>query len=209
MDKLNECLNSCYTNFNEVSLEATLDNGFAVYDNNYTYLDELKFSIDLSNEIIVHSNNSGIDMLFNDKDYCLDSILVNLGLVDLSSTQSFKSYDASMDEESDSDSTSDVFLRARLDNIVSDLSTVVVSKLMYDNNLIGYRFRLNNGCLDISIDKGNELGIVPYKVGKRVNLKAINGVLASNYECTNKVLFPDISNNDDLCRRLLEVVLST
>lgn len=100
------------------------------------------------------------------------------------------------------------FCKFDVDRITSDLSVVVISKLMYENSLIGYRFRLNNGCLDISIDKGKELGIVPYKIGKRVQLSAINGVLASNYECKNKVLFPDISNDDTLCKKLLESVLS-
>lgn len=100
------------------------------------------------------------------------------------------------------------FSRLNIDKIVSDLSVVVISKLVFEDKLIGYRFRLNNGCLDISIEKGKELGIVPYKIGKRVPLTAINGVLASKYECNNKVLFPDISSDYDLCDRLLKALLS-
>lgn len=100
------------------------------------------------------------------------------------------------------------FSRMNIGNVTSDLSFIVLSKLMYNGTLQGYRFRLNNGCLDISVDKGRELGIVPYKISKRVNLKEINGVFASNYECTHRVLFPDISNDDKLCRTLLQTLLS-
>ena len=174
--------------------------------------DTLKASC--SNKLItLVSDYSGEIGNFTSKDYMIDSYVESI----LSSRHTFDFSNSSMvsdlsadedDEVSDNDGQSASFSRLNIEHITSDLSVVVLSKLIYNNVLMGYRFRLNNGCLDISIDKGRELGIVPYKVCKRVQLTVTNGVYASKYECTNRVLFPDISNDDELCRRLLEVVLS-
>ena len=140
-----------------------------------------------------------------DSDICIDSYVMQI-INYCTHNNIYSLCDDEVDDAVESEHLD--FCKFDVDRITSDLSVVVISKLMYENSLIGYRFRLNNGCLDISIDKGKELGIVPYKIGKRVQLSAINGVLASNYECKNKVLFPDISNDDTLCKKLLESVLS-
>lgn len=167
-----------------------------------------------SNKLItLVSEYSGEIGNFTSKDYMIDNYVEGI----LSSRHTFDFSNSSMvsdlsadedDEVSGNDGQSVSFSRLNIEHITSDLSVVVLSKLIYNNVLMGYRFRLNNGCLDISIDKGRELGIVPYKVCKRVQLTVTNGVYASKYECTHRVLFPDISNDDELCRRLLEVVLS-
>ena len=174
--------------------------------------DTLKASC--SNKLItLVSDYSGEIGNFTSKDYMIDnyveSILSSRHTFDFSNSSMISDLSADEDDEvSDNDGQSASFSRLNIEHITSDLSVVVLSKLIYNNVLMGYRFRLNNGCLDISIDKGRELGIVPYKVCKRVQLTVTNGVYASKYECTHRVLFPDISNDDELCRRLLEVVLS-
>lgn len=196
----------------------TLDNVDLEYDIEHSCL-YLRYK-DLKDTIRVTGN--GTDVLLTSEcypksyscsylDFCINDYIEQIITAhDNSGSKSFKVQSDLSDDEID-DTSSDSgnnFARLNIDRITSDLSTVVISKLVFEDNLIGYRFRLNNGCLDISIEKGKELGIVPYKIGKRVPLTAINGVLASKYECNNKVLFPDISNDDELCRRLLEVVLS-
>jgi len=163
--------------------------------------------------ITLVSEYSGEIGNFTSKDYMIDNYVENI----LCSRHTFDFSNSSMvfdlsadedDEVRGSNDKSASFSKLNIELITSDLSVVVLSKLVYNNELMGYRFRLNNGCLDISIDKGRELGIVPYKVCKRVQLTVTNGVYASKYECTHRVLFPDISNDDELCRRLLEIVLS-
>lgn len=147
-------------------------------------------------------------------DYCVDayimSIIRSYKKCSLSNTVQSTLENDLCDDEIDDTFVEDKhkFSALNIDKITSDLSTIVVSKLVFEENLIGYRFRLNNGCLDISIEKGKDLGIVPYKIGKRVQLSSTNGVLVSKYECNNKVLFPDISNDDELCRKLLQALLS-
>lgn len=174
--------------------------------------DTLKASC--SNKLItLVSEYSGEIGNFTSKDYMIgnyvESILSSRHTFDFSNSSMVSDLSADEDDEvSGNDGQSVSFSRLNIEHITSDLSVVVLSKLIYNNVLMGYRFRLNNGCLDISIDKGRELGIVPYKVCKRVQLTVTNGVYASKYECTHRVLFPDISNDDELCRRLLEVVLS-
>ena len=164
----------------------------------------------------------------NEKELCLRSAYCNItyfcsvddGSIDdfiyeliekYNSSSDLQSFSTLIDDEEDvntGEEQQSMFSVMHIEDIVSDLSVVVLSKLVYEDTLIGYRFRLNNGCLDISVDKGRELGIVPYKLGKRVRLSEVNGVYASNYECTHKTLFPDISSDDDLCRKLFEIVLS-
>lgn len=64
---------------------------------------------------------------------------------------------------------------------------------------------------DISYRIGKDTDIVKrvfIHYGGSKPLTATNRVLASKYECGYKVLFPDISNDDDLCKRLLEALLS-
>lgn len=181
------------------------------------FRDIIRVSCDEDNIVLV-SDLYGKEYTCGDSDFCIDAYVLAIvsaytrEINKRSQTQSQEvkvPLDLCEDEiDEEVEGAEHNFSRLNIDKIVSDLSVVVISKLVFEDNLIGYRFRLNNGCLDISIEKGKELGIVPYKIGKRVPLTAINGVLASKYECNNKVLFPDISSDDELCNSLLKALLS-
>lgn len=213
-------------------LEDFLSNAYVTIDNveitpdivnnkielvNPDFRDIIRVSCDEDNIVLV-SDLYGNEYTCGDSDFCIDAYVLAIvsaytrEINKRSQTQSqevkvpLDLCEDEIDEKVEGDEHN--FSRLNIDKIVSDLSVVVISKLVFEDNLIGYRFRLNNGCLDISIEKGKELGIVPYKIGKRVPLTAINGVLASKYECNNKVLFPDISSDDEICNKLLKALLS-
>lgn len=158
---------------------------------------------DSAEDIVIEVNDKKFIRFYDDN--CLDSIIFSL--ISNKSDLIIEDEEDEIEEDENEDNEFS-FSRIGIDRITSDLSFAVISKLIFNETLIGYRFRLKNGCLDISVEKGKELGIVPYKIGKRVTLTQINGVYASNYECKNKVLFPDISGDDELCRELLQIVLS-
>lgn len=209
---LKEFLMDAYTTMDNVVLESDVDNN-CISLSYLNFNDIIRVSCD-EDDVILISDFYQKKYTCGDSDVCIDAYVVNIINAYQHSTRTTQSsektqgdlYEDEIDDTIQDDEPN--FSRLNIDRITSDLSTVVISKLVYEDNLIGYRFRLNNGCLDISIEKGKELGIVPYKIGKRVPLSATNGVLASKYECNHKVLFPDISNDDELCRKLLEALLS-
>ena len=151
---------------------------------------------------------SGLSMDYNSFVMCIDDFLLDIKAKSIPSVPEQTVDGFESDEVIDNDSNPRGYNRYEVDRITSDMSSVVLSKLVCGDEIIGYRFRLNNGCLDISRVKGEELGITPYKVGRRIDLKLINGIYASNFECKNKIFFPDISSDDVLCKKLIQAVLS-
>lgn len=200
-DILKNFLLNAYTTIDDVYLTSDVENSCLMLKFR-GFRDCIRVSL-VDDNIVVSSDYYGDEYTCGDSDLCLDVYLTAI----LASVRA-EGNSLSDDELEDSSEEDTDFVKAAIDDIVSDTSTVVLSKLMFDGKIIGYRFRLRKGCVDISLEKGRELGIVPYKIGKHINLIDKGGVFASKYECTNKVLFPDISYNDKLCRELLEVLLS-
>lgn len=91
--------------------------------------------------------------------------------------------------------------------IAEDLSVVKVFKLMYYGELKGYRFDLRRGCLDISVERGTSLGLSRDKVVSEVELDERGGILVSNFEIINGYLVQNISDNIEICNKLLKALL--
>lgn len=196
-----------------VPIETDIDNNKIIVKTDDGVSDTIRVST-LNGENIILSSNSTNEEATVSKEVDIDELEKYFERLNIS-------YDIMLAENSNSETdlledevdehtsnSSPAYETADIQRITSDLSKVVVSKLMCNDTLVGYRFRTNNGCLDISIEMGTHLGIVPYKICKRVNLQEVDGVLVSNFEKKNHVLFPDISNNEELCRKMLKAVLS-
>lgn len=91
--------------------------------------------------------------------------------------------------------------------IAEDLSIVKVFKLMYCGELRGYRFDLIRGCLDISVERGTSLGLSQDKVVSEVELEERGGILVSDFEIINGFLVQNISDNIEICNKLLKSLL--
>ena len=91
--------------------------------------------------------------------------------------------------------------------IAEDLSIVKVIKLMYCGELRGYRFDLIRGCLDISVERGTSLGLSQDKVVSEVELEERGGILVSDFEIINGFLVQNISDNIEICNKLLKSLL--
>ena len=91
--------------------------------------------------------------------------------------------------------------------IAEDLSIVKVIKLMYCGELRGYRFYLIRGCLDISVERGTSLGLSQDKVVSEVELEERGGILVSDFEIINGFLVQNISDNIEICNKLLKSLL--
>lgn len=91
--------------------------------------------------------------------------------------------------------------------IAEDLSIVRVIKLMYCGELRGYRFDLIRGCLDISVERGTSLGLSQDKVVSEVELEERGGILVSDFEIINGFLVQNISDNIEICNKLVKNLL--
>lgn len=220
MDVLKEFLSEAYSTLDGVTVVSDLETDSLLLETS-EFEDIIRVS-KVNDIMSLTSDYYGKEYICGDSDYCIDAYVMSILGAYRRAMNCAKSTETEVEQPSQrkqqdlcADEIDEVtseeehsFSRLNIENIVSDLSVVVISKLVFEDSLIGYRFRLNNGCLDISIEKGKELGIVPYKIGKRVQLQAVNGVLASKYEVNNKVLFPDISSDSELCATLLKELLS-
>ena len=88
-----------------------------------------------------------------------------------------------------------------------DMSSVEVFKLVSVDDLVGYRFKLNRGYLDISAERGMALGLSPYRVIKEIQLKEHDGLLVTDYEIENNCLVKDVSDNTGICNDLVKNLL--
>lgn len=92
--------------------------------------------------------------------------------------------------------------------ISKDIIGLKVVKLMYHGELKGYRFDLRRGCLDISVERGTSLGLSQDKVVSEVELEERGGILVSAFEVANGFLVQNISDNIEICNKLLKALLS-
>lgn len=116
----------------------------------------------------------------------------------------FDFFDFSWDKENSNNASNSV---TDANYIAEDLSVVKVVKLMYHGELKGYRFDLRRGCLDISVERGTSLGLSWDKVVSEVELEERGGILVSSFEIINGYLVQNISDNIEICNKLLKALL--
>lgn len=208
-----EFISNVYTTIEGVELEPDLENKKIKFET-CNFSSDLMVSLDGAlSELVIKSEfydcTSNYPIPFGC--ICIDDFVSGyLEAIDFFAPEPEEEWEWFIGDEDDDYIEEDCsYSKFSIEEISSDLSVVTVSKLMFDDTLIGYRFWLTNGCADISIDKGRELGFAPYKISKIVKLKEKNGLLVSDYECDAKVLFPDVSDDDALCKKLFGIILSS
>lgn len=109
------------------------------------------------------------------------------------------------EDEDVEDLTSD-FRQLNYEHVSTGTFTRPVA-LFADNKLIGLRFKTGNGCVDMSKDKAISLGIPISRCAKRLNLQVYNGFYLSKAEIENKIMYPDVTYNDEVCQLILKSIL--
>ena len=92
-----------------------------------------------------------------------------------------------------------------------DLKVDFIKALILDDDIIGYRIRTNKGQFDLSSKAAREHGLYNYRVTKGIRVRKYDdyGKYMSESEYANKMIVPDISDNDELCDQIITILLTT
>lgn len=92
-----------------------------------------------------------------------------------------------------------------------DLKVDFIKALILDDDIIGYRIRTNKGQFDLSLKAAREHGLYNYRVTKGIRVRKYDdyGKYMSESEYANKMIVPDISDNDELCDQIITILLTT
>ena len=92
-----------------------------------------------------------------------------------------------------------------------DLKVDFIKALILDDDIIGYRIRTNKGQFDLSLKAAREHGLYNYRVTKGIRVRKYDdyGKYMSESEYANKMIMPDISDNDELCDQISTILLTT
>lgn len=92
-----------------------------------------------------------------------------------------------------------------------DLKVDFIKALILDDDIIGYRIRTNKGQFDLSLKAAREHGLYNYRVTKGIIVRKYDdyGKYMSESEYANKMIVPDISDNDELCDQIITILLTT
>ena len=92
-----------------------------------------------------------------------------------------------------------------------DLKVDFIKALILNDDIIGYRIRTNKGQFDLSLKAAREHGLYNYRVIKGIKVRKYDdyGKYMSESEYANKMIVPDISDNDELCDQIITILLTT
>lgn len=92
-----------------------------------------------------------------------------------------------------------------------DLTVEYIKALVLNDDIIGYRIRTNKGLFDISLRAARDNGLYNYRVTKGIVVKKYEdyGKYMSESEYANKMIVPDISDNDELCKQIISILLTS
>ena len=92
-----------------------------------------------------------------------------------------------------------------------DLKVDFIKALILNDDIIGYRIRTNKGQFDLSLKAAREHGLYNYRVLKGITVRKYDdyGKYMSESEYANKMIVPDISDNDELCDQIITILLTT
>lgn len=76
------------------------------------------------------------------------------------------------------------------------------------NEIVGVRFDYSNKLFDISMDKARELGLPIEMIQRSVERKSVRGMLITDEELSRRIFAQNISNNADLCSKVIEDLFS-
>lgn len=91
------------------------------------------------------------------------------------------------------------------DVLSSDSRIKDIVALRCDGKTIAVGFILTTGRVDMTVSKLKELGFPQYRIAKKLELECRNGMFLSPSEIRNNCMFPDISENDNICRQVLSL----
>lgn len=91
-----------------------------------------------------------------------------------------------------------------------DLKVDFIKALILNDDIIGYRIRTNKGQFDLSLKAAREHGLYNYRVTKGITVRKYEdyGKYMSESEYANKMIVPDISDNDELCSQIITILLT-
>ena len=89
-----------------------------------------------------------------------------------------------------------------------DLKVDFIKALILDDDIIGYRIRTNKGQFDLSLKAAREHGLYNYRVTNGIIVRKYDdyGKYMSESEYANKMIVPDISDNDELCDQTITIL---
>ena len=96
------------------------------------------------------------------------------------------------------------------ENDFGDLKVDFIKALILNDDIIGYRIRTNKGLFDLSLKAAREHGLYNYRVTKGIPVRKYEdyGKYMSESEYANKMIVPDISDNDELCNQIITILLT-
>lgn len=96
------------------------------------------------------------------------------------------------------------------ENDFGDLTVEFVKGLLLNDEIIGYRIRTNKGLFDMSLKAARRLGLYNYRVTKGIKVQKYDkyGKYMSRSEHENQITVPDISDNEELCRQIIMLILT-
>lgn len=91
-----------------------------------------------------------------------------------------------------------------------DLTVDFVKGLILDDDIIGYRIKTNKGLFDISLVSARQYGLYNYRVTKGIKVQKYDdfGKYMSKSEYMNNIVVPDISDNEELCKKIIAILLT-
>ena len=93
--------------------------------------------------------------------------------------------------------------------VVSDgITSVRIVALKYQDRVIAYRFKTNVGAFDMKKAIAEMHGISDMKVETSIKLQSVNGLLMSQKEIDKNVCIPDVSDNEEDCKKLIAALLN-
>lgn len=90
--------------------------------------------------------------------------------------------------------------------VPDDVSEVSIVALVYNDKIIAYRFKTDKGNFDVTREVALKYGISEYKMEKCVRLENHNGILMSKGEVARGRCIPEISNNEEDCKKLFDIL---
>lgn len=89
-----------------------------------------------------------------------------------------------------------------------NIQKIRVVALIYNNEIIAYRFKTDRGAFDMRKSVATKYGLGGFKTEKSIILESVNGLLMSSSEHKAKVCVPDISGCSEDCQRLVDALYS-
>lgn len=90
--------------------------------------------------------------------------------------------------------------------VPDNVSEVSIVALVYNDKIIAYRFKTDKGNFDVTREVALKYGISEYKMEKCVRLENHNGILMSKGEVSRGRCIPEISNNEEDCKKLFDIL---